>query len=255
MLRRIVPAVAAVALTLAACSSGPPPIADPKEIVLQGLQATSELGSAHVLLVVDGTVSIPDMGGEMSLSGTRLEGGFDLENRQGRLEFTIPPIMGLTGEVIQIGGDTYTRTSLTGELWSKSTVSEDVAARAMDPAAQLDEVRAFLEREGVELEKLDDTDCGDRTCYAVRLTVPAGELTGAAGGAGLNVDQIAGETLVVDVFFDREELWFAGAETTLSAESLGEVTLTLTLSEFNEPVQVEAPPADEVTEEAPRLPF
>ena len=140
------------------------------------------------------------------------------------------------------------RTSLTGEMWSKTEAGEDdPVADAMDPAQQLDEFRAFLDEEGVVLEKLDDTDCGDRTCYRVRLTIPTEVIADAAESTDVDPGLI-GEELVLDLLFDREEMWLAGVSTDLSAESVGELTLEMTLSAFNAAVEVEAPPADEVTE-------
>ena len=250
MLRRITPALAAATLLLAACGGAAAPVADPREIVTQGLEATAELTSVHLVLSVDGTASISELGGgEMSLNGTRLEGDVDIENRQGHLTFAVPPLLGLQGELIQIGQDSYVKTSMTGELWSKSEVTEsDPVAGAMDPQEQLDAIRAFLDEEGVELEKLDDTECGDRTCYQVRLTVPAELIADAAEGAEVDPAEFVGEELVLDLLFDREEMWLAGVSTELSAESVGELSLSLILSGFNEPVEVEAPPADEVTE-------
>lgn len=240
--------MAVAALLLAACGGAGPAVTDPKEIVTQGLEATAELTSVHILLTVDGTASVSELGGEMSLNGTRLEGDIDIENQQGHLTFAVPPLMGLTGELIQIGNESYIKTTLTGENWSRSEAGEgDPVAEAMDPAQQLEEVRSFLDKEGVVVEKLDDTDCGERTCYAVRLTVPTEVIADAAEGTEVDA-AVIGEELVLDLLFDREEMWLAGVSTDVSAEGVGELSLTMTLSGFNEAVEVEAPPADEVTE-------
>lgn len=258
MPRRIATSLVAATLLLAACGgTADPGITDPREIVTQGLEATADLTSVHIVLSVAGTATIPDMGGgEMALDGTRLEGDVDLENQEGHLTFAVPPLLNIEGEVIQVGEDSYTKTSLTGAMWSKSTVSDDdPVSDAMDPAEQLDEIRAFLDEEGVEIEKLDDTDCGDRTCYAVQLTIPAELLSEAAEGEDLDPGDYVGQELVLDLLFDREENWLTEVSTQLGAEDVGDVTLTLTLSGFNEPVDVEAPPADQVTEDGEGLPF
>jgi hypothetical protein len=257
VLRRIAPALAAATLLLAACGgTGAPELTDPKEIVTQGLDAMNEVDSVHLAVTLDGTASIPDMGGEMNLSGTELSGDIDIANEQGHLEFSVPAMLGLSGEMIQIGTDSYVRTSMTGELWSKSTATEDdPVAGAMDPTEQLDQVREFLDEEGVEVEKLDDAECGDETCYAIRLTIPAELLSQAAEGEDVDLGELVGEALVLNLLFDRDDRWLTQASTQISAESLGELTLTLTLSEFNEPVEVEAPPADQVTEGGEGLPF
>lgn len=256
MLRRFTPALAAATLLLAACGGVGPGITDPKEIVTTGLEATAELDSAHIVLSLDGTATIPDLGGEMNLSGTQVDGDLDLENERAHLEFTVPPMFGLTGEIIQIGRDSYIKTSLTGATWSKSTAEEgDPVSEAMDPQEQLDQIREFLDEEGVEVEKLDDTECGDRTCYAVRLTIPAEVLSESAEGGEMDPGELVGEDLVLNLLFDREENWLTEVSTALSGESVGELTLTLTLSDFNQSVEVEAPPADEVTEGGGGLPF
>jgi hypothetical protein len=125
----------------------------------------------------------------------------------------------------------------------------------MDPTEQLDKVREFLDEDGVEVEKLDDAECGDTTCYAVRLTIPAELLSDAAEGQDMDPGDFVGEALVLDLLFDKEDSWLTQASTRLAAEELGDLTLTVTLSDFNESVDVEAPPADEVTEGGEGLPF
>jgi LppX_LprAFG lipoprotein len=249
VLRRLTPALVAAGLLLAACGGGAPEQTDPKEIVTQGLEATAGLTSAHIVLTLDGTATLAELGGEMTLDGTKLEGDVDIANKEGHLTFAVPPLFGMTGEVIQIGEDSYVKTSMTGDTWAHSTVSEDdPMSGAVDPAEGLDELSAFLDKEGVEVEKLDDTACGDSTCYAVRLTIPAELLSDAAEGQSMNPAELVGESLVLDLYFDQEDQWLTGMSTQVSAESVGELTLSVTLSAFNEPVDVEAPPADEVTE-------
>lgn len=255
--RRIAPALAAVTLLLAACGGvAAPALTDPKEIVTQGLEAMGELESVHLVVSLDGTATVPDLGGEMNLSGTELTGDLDVANERARIEFSVPAMLGLTGEIVQVGRDSYVKTSFTGEMWSKSTLSEDDPVSGVtDPTAQLAKVRAFLDKEGVELEKLDDAECGDETCYAVRLTIPAEVLAEASPGTDVDPGELVGEAVVIDMLFDRDDRWLAQASTRIVAESIGELTLTLELSAFNEPVEVETPPEDLVTEDGGGLPF
>jgi hypothetical protein len=60
---------------------------------------------------------------------------------------------------------------------------------------------------------------------------------------------------VLNLLFDREDKWLTEVSTSLSAESVGELSLTLSLSDFNQDVNVEAPPEDEVTEGGEGFPF
>jgi hypothetical protein len=253
VLRRLAPSILVAALALAACT-GAPAITDPEQIITQGIEATTALKSFHMSLAVDGTFSMPE-GGSFELDGTTLDGDFDLESKIGRLAFGVPALLGLTGEVIVIGTDTYVKTSMTGETWSKSTSRSDALSEAMDPEAALAEVRAFLDKEGVEAEKLDDVECGERTCYAVRLTIPSALLAEAGGEVEIDPTQTLGEALVLNLRFDRQSLWLTEVGTAVQSESVGTFNATLTFSGFDEAVTVSPPPADQVTEGDLPLPF
>ena len=248
MLRRLAPGLFVAALALAACT-GAPAISDPEQIITQGVEATSALNSFHMALAVDGTFSMPEGGGSFALDGTTLDGAFNLESKAAQLSFAVPAFLGLTGDVIVIGTDTYVRTSMTGETWSKSaTSSGDPMSEAMDPDAALQQVRDFLDKDGVEAQKLDDVECGDRTCYAVKLTIPSELLAEAGDQVDMSPSEVLGEALVLNLRFDREKLWLTEVSTSVESESVGSFSATLTFSGFDEAVTVSPPPADQVTE-------
>jgi hypothetical protein len=253
--RRIAPALAAATLLLAACGGAGPAPADPKDIVIQGLDAMVDVETVHFVLSLDGTATIPDLGGEMNLGGTEASGDLSADGAA-HVEFAVPAMFGLSGEIIALDGFSYTRTNLTGETWSKSPLEEDdPVTGALDPTEQLDRVREFLDKEGVEVERLDDAECGEETCYAVRLTIPGEVLAEASEGEDVVPSDLVGEALVLDLLFDREDQWLTQLSTRIVAESVGELTLNVTLSDFDEPVEIEAPPADQVTEGGGGLPF
>ncbi|HET6379720.1 MAG TPA: hypothetical protein VFH63_01620 [candidate division Zixibacteria bacterium] len=253
MFRRIVPSFVVAALVLAGCGGAGPGISDPKEIVSQGLQATGEAKSFHLLVTADGNVTVPELGGQFGLNGMQLEGDFDLESQSAQLSLSIPSFMGLTGDFILVDDTFYLRTSMTGELWTKMDggVEQEVPT---DPEEALAQMRQFLDTEGVETQKLDDVECGDTTCYAVRMTIPTEVMGGeAAQELGEDPSAIFGEELVLDLRFDRQNLWLRGLSTSIAGEG-GTFDVEVTLSAFNEPVQVSPPPADQVTDELPLLP-
>jgi hypothetical protein len=138
---------------------------------------------------------------------------------------------------------------MTGELWSRSDATDaGTGTDVTDPEAMLADVRAFLDEEGVEVEKLGDVDCGDGSCYQVRLTIPSALLSDAGDAAGMDAGEVFGEALVVDLQFDREDLYLANASTSVASDATGTFSLTLTLSAFDAPVEVSPPPSDQVTE-------
>jgi hypothetical protein len=242
-----VPGALLMALAIAACSSPAPGLTDPTEIITQGLEATSEVTSFQLNVSVTGSVTIPDTGGTFDLAGTEASGAFDIANERGRMTFEVPGFLGLNGEVIQVGGDSYLKTSVTGPDYTKSTV-DGGGGVPMDPGAALDQVRSFLDEEGVEAEKLDDVSCGDRTCYAVRLTIPTSLLAEAGDAADVDPGQFLGEALVLNLQFDRETLQATQISTDLDAGEIGTFGLVIRLSNYNEAVEVSPPPSDQVTE-------
>jgi hypothetical protein len=252
VLRRLTPLVVLLAMALAACGGQGPALTDPKEIITQGLQATSEAKSLHLDVAVTGTINIPETGGTFSLDGTNAAADFDIANDRVRATFGVPAIGGLTGEALQIGSDSYVKTSITGDLYTKSTVeNSDVP---LDPDKAFEQVQSFLDKEGVVSEKLDDASCGDRTCYVVRLTIPSSLLAEAGGSAGLD-PSVIGESLVVDLQFDREDLRMRQVSTDISAGEMGSFGIVVTFSNYDEAVEVSPPPSDQVTQDGGSLPF
>ena len=249
------PAAVLLAVVLAACGgTTTPAIDDPAEIISQGLEATADATSFHLDLSVTGNLTIPDTGGTFDLEGTTATGDFDIANKLGHLTFKVPALFSLSGEVLQIGTDTYMKTSLTGDTYTKSTVGEasDVPT---DPDKALAGLQNFLGKEGVQTEKLADVNCGDRTCYAVKLTIPSAFLAGGSQVAGIDPSEIVGEALVLNMQFDRENLQLIQLSSDIDAGETGTVGLLLTLSSYGEPVEVSPPPSDQVTEGSPQLPF
>jgi hypothetical protein len=244
-----------LAVVLAACGgASASAINDPAEIIGQGLEATSNASSFHLDLSLTGNVTIPDTGGTFDLEGTTASGDFDIDNKLGHLTFEVPAVFSLSGEVLQIGNDSYVKTSLTGDTYTKTTT--DTSEVPTDPDAALSGLRAFLDKDGVQTEKLADVSCGDHTCYAVRLTIPTTLLSGSGAQlGGTDPSQLLGDELVLDMQFDREDLHLTQLTTDIDAGELGKLGLLVTLSHYGEPVEVSPPPSDQITEGTPQLPF
>jgi hypothetical protein len=234
-----------LALILIACGGQGPTLTDPKEIISQGLTATRDATSVHVDVAVTGSINIPQTGGTFSLDGTTAAGDFDIANDRARITFEVPAFGGLDGEAIQVGNDSYVKMSITGSKYTKSTVADtDVP---LDPDKALEDVESFLDKEGVVTEKQDDESCGDRTCYVVRVTIPTALLADAGTSAGVD-PSVIGESLVLTLQFDQEDMRIRQVSTDVDAGEAGSVSLVVTFSGFGEAVEISAPPADQVTE-------
>jgi hypothetical protein len=245
--RRFLAAIVALSLALGACAGES--IADPSEIVSRGFESLLELNSFTATLELSGTVSTDSSGPSFNLAGTSLSAGIDLGNKRMAATFAVPALFGLSGEARVLDGDAYYRTTMSGPTWFRQPLDDDAVGEAHDPAAVLAEIRDFLSRDGVELRKLEDSDCGDETCYRVQLAVPSSLLDDAAGeldGGDGSVSEVIGPALIIDMLFDQRRGYLRQAATSIENPEMGSLTLTLTLDDFDEPVVVEAPPESEV---------
>lgn len=252
MFRRLAPLSIVLAIGITACG-GAAAIDDPKEILTQSVQAMTEVESVHFVVAFDGTVSIPELGGEIGLAGTQLEGRMAMDGSAAVITFAVPMMFGLNGEMRMIGDTGYVRTSLTGPMWMAQPIeagSDDPIGTVTDPQEVLAELEKTLDKEGIELTKLDDVECGNDTCYQVQVTVSGEAFLESEDAASAPPELLealsGGMTFVLQI--DRETLYMRLVTTSFSAEEVGTVDVTFTFDEWNEPVDVEAPPADEVTE-------
>lgn len=261
VIRRFFPFLVIFSFLLAACGGAgatpTPPSLDARQIITKGLQATATIKSFHLETAVDGSVTIPQMGGKMSLKGTTLSGDFDLANKLVSLSFAVPALLGVAGQLIATREAAFVKTSLTGEKWRKQAIPADQPASGVqDPTKAIAELQKFLAKDGVESKKLADAACGTSSCYQVELTIPSALLDQAGGAAGASpapvasgsgsVSSVLGEALVVDLQFDKSKLYLTSATTSIDSKEIGSFTVTLTLSRFDQPVTITPPPADQV---------
>lgn len=244
MVRRLLPPVLLVVLV--ACATPKPSLlSDPNEIISRGMDATGKASSFHVDVHLGGRLTSEPGGISFNLDGTTASGDFDVAHRLGRVTFDAPGLFGLSGEVIQIGADSYVKTKLTGEKYTKA--SGDVNAAA-DPTAIFGEVAGFLDREGVKTARLADASCGDGTCYDVTLTVPGSLLSQATGADGLGLGQLATGDVVLDLQFDQQTLRLVQLSTDIDGGGTGSASVLVIVSHYDQAVEVSPPPSELVTE-------
>jgi hypothetical protein len=245
LIRRFLPATALLALALVACGAPKAPaITDPNVIITRGMEATGQASSFHVDVQLSGRITPQQGGASFNLDQTTAAGDFDVTHRLGRVTFDAPGLFGLSGEVIQIGADSYVKTKLTGEKYAKSTSAD--TNPAADPDQIFSEVSGFLDKDGVQTAKLDDVSCGDGTCYHVTLSVPASLLSGTAG-SNVDLGQLA-DTVVLDLQFDQQTLRLVQLSTDIDANEAGTASVLVILSRYEQAVEVSPPPSELVTE-------
>lgn len=246
----------AVAIALAACGGAPalPALTDPNEIITAALKATEGAKSVHVDATVDGSITVDLTGTDaagtgLSLTGTTAAVDIDMAGGKAHATFAIPAFLNLNGELIQIGETSYVKTSLTGPLYETQQATDTLPVDPTNASGIFDDLGDFLTADGVDPVKGDDTDCGGRQCYTVSIEVTADELAALgvdqAATAGLPVD-LGAASLALTIRVEKDTYRLAGVRTVASLGEQGSVTLDLTLSRWDQPMDISPPPADQV---------
>ncbi len=243
-----------VSLVLGGCSSpARPELTDPTAIIAAALKATEDAKSVHLDLTVEGSITADlfgtGSGSAMALTGTTASADLDVAGGNSRATFAIPALLGLTGEAIQIGGTSYTKTSLGGPLYEMAESTGDLPIDPTNMSGLIDDVGDFLLKDGVDPAKGADVDCGDVKCYTVTIDLTAEELA-ALDPTGAAADEIpidlgaASVTLTIRV--EKNTYRLAGMTAVASLGDQGSLTLELALSKWDEALDITAPPADQI---------
>ncbi|MHB8397495.1 MAG: LolA-like protein [Candidatus Limnocylindrales bacterium] len=260
MTRRLAALVAVTALIIAGCgSSSAPALTDPRQILAQSITALQGVKTAHLHLDVSGSFS-GDVTGSgtpttIDLSGTSADADVDLTNKDLHLSVSVPALLGVSADVIVIGNDTYTKVSLLGSKYRKSTTTAALGSLAplasggtvpanlpTDPTQILADVKAALDKLVTPPVKDADEQCGDQSCYKVSVTITPADL--AASGMALGTG-VSG-TAAVDVWVRKSDLIPAKIVATVNGGSQGSLTATLTFSNVNGSVTIAAPSPDQI---------
>ncbi len=263
MSRRLLPALGVtlvVALVLGACGQGGglTNISDPKEILTKAVEAAQAAKTVHFKADVAGSIALDltgqGAGGPLELTGTTLEGDVDIAGGNLTASFLAPALLGLSGEIIVIGNDSYLKISLIGDKYQKSSASDSPVGEIGDPKQAIAELRKALDDLPIPPTKAPDEKCGDKDCYRVSIVVPASDVGGMLGGAlggglGSAAPDLTGSG-TVDVWVARDDLRPARLAISADGGSQGKLTVTIELTRWDESVSISAPPADQVEESA-----
>jgi lipoprotein LprG len=248
MFRRLLFLMTAATVALAACSSGTPAapaLTDPKDILTKTALTLKDIKTMHLHADVGGSVKL-DLTGSgnaapLDLKGTTADGDIDITNKKFHLSFGAPALLGLAADIIVIGDTTYTKvTPFLGEKYTKSTSdsTSDSVSDVTDPQKTIDEINKFLNTPGVAPTKAADEKCGDKDCYHVTMNLTSEQLGGITGGLGSGAPTGTG---TLDIWTQKNDLRPAKIAIAANAGDTGTVTVTLTISNYDAPVTVNAP--------------
>lgn len=271
-------ALLAVAGTLAACAGGAagsvvpagPLLTDPGQILARSLSALNDARTFHLDGTLSGTLEadLTNSGTDsaIDLKGTGLTADADVPNQRASLSISVPALFALKVDYVQIGPDTYSRNSLSGQTWTHTSQAADGSSAPSaiptprrigassppppaTPAASLDlvgQITAGLASLPNPPTKGADVACGSKTCYSIGIIIPLSG--GADAGLGLPLPSGASATVTVTLSIEQDTLLPVHAVALINGGTNGTFDLTLTLSKFNAPVTISAPPPDLVVE-------
>lgn len=247
--------LAAAMIIVGACGGATAPaLSDPKEIITAALRTSESAKSVHVEMTLDGSITADltgtgGPGAAIALTGTTASADVDIAAGNAHATFTVPAFLGLTGDLIQIGGTSYIKTSLTGQRYQTQKAADSLPLNPTDTRSLVANVGDFLSKDGVDPVKGDDVACGSTQCYTVKIELTPDELSalGADGPAasGLPID-IGAASLNLTIRVEKDTNHLAGIAATVALGDQGSLTFDMAMSKWDQPVTISAPPADQI---------
>jgi hypothetical protein len=207
---------------------------------------------------------------DLAVDGTVIEGDMDPVNLACDLHMTVPALTGLTssptkGDLIVKNSVMYIQLPILGAKYEKDTLA-DFAGELGLPAAVptpggesllgianlVASLRQHMETNGVVPQVVGIEQIGAKSAYRIRLSVPLDKLnsdltaamTSAKADAALKfkVDSASAEMWIYQDTFQLAQVQLAG-----SSSTVGNLTFAMTLTNFDQPVTITAPPASSLS--------
>jgi hypothetical protein len=267
--RRAAVAGAGLLLCVSACSGSsatptPSPTPDPQAVLAQSLSNFEQARSFHLSGTIAGSIDMGSvsrlsgssigLSGKLDLKGGTIVGDVDITRSAARVTVTFPSLFGLTVDVIEVDGYSYSKINLTSEKYTKSKLDPSALASAVPGAApDVSDLEALLRDllaspaatvtpagsaivDGRQAHRFDVAIAPALVNEEFRTLVPSLP-------QDVTVDSASGTYLVY-----ADTLQPASFEIAGSSASLGNLDVSLTLTAYGLPVTIEAPPASELQE-------
>ena len=259
---------------------------DPGSIITGVINGTTNVKSFHIKLTVSGTIkaaALADAGsaagglgsllqGDIKLDGTAIEGDVDVVNQAGHISLNVPALAALgnqplTGDLIVVANTLYYKVSLLGPTYAKQdlgSIGDSLGALSSSlpvavPSAgasaaiadQISQMRQTLKDAGVTVTIVGVDQIGGKAATHINVSVPLDKLNSeiaaqASAGTSMKIDSAA-----VDLWVYTDSNRLAQVEIKGASSTLGNLDITLTISAYDQPVTVAAPPADQIQTTAP----
>ena len=255
--------------------------ANPETLFDQGIATGPAWKSFHLKVTLDGTIkasflksstnaTIKKLTSDITLDGTVLEGDLDATNLAAHLALTVPAIPGvvtdpITGDMIVKDSILYLKVSALGTKYTKvnlASLANEFDVPVAVPTAggssltgiadKVATLRQTLEADGIVPTLAGIEQIGGKDAYRINLSVPIDKLNSdiAAAMAKSSADpalkfKIDSASVAIWIYKDTHQL--AQVQVAGASSTVGNITFTMTLTNFDQPVTINAPAASEIS--------
>ena len=264
------PASASSAPTAVAPAANPN---DPNSIITNAISGGSAIKSFHIKIVVTGSInealiaSAAGTGGKapkgtLKLDGSSIEGDVDIANQAAHIAVSLPTVP-VTGDVILAGGNLYYKLSLMGPKYTKmslgslGSLAKSLPVAVPTPGAsamtsltdELTQLRAAMVQAGVTATLVGVDQIGGQDAYHINVSIPIAKLNAQIAAAAATNKSAAGvkiDSASFDVWIYKANSRLAKIEIKGASSSIGNIDLVVTITAYDAPVTISAPPASEI---------
>ncbi len=241
-------------------SPSPTPLSDPRAIIGQSLLNLEKAGSFHLDGTIAGSVNMSAVGktlgspiglsGSLDLKGGTITGDVNTTGPAAHVTVTLASLFGLSIDVIEVDGFTYTKVNLTADKYTKTATDVSAVASALPggslkPEDAVTQIALLFQASGANATLAGHTEIEGRDAFKVDVSIPpdklAAELEAATGMSDITIDSASGTYWAY-----KDTVQPARLELKASSSSLGNIDLTVTFTKYGQPVSIAAPPADQI---------
>jgi LppX_LprAFG lipoprotein len=257
---------ALLALAVIGCGSSSgtptaPPVSDPNEIITRSATGITAVQTVHFDVAVAGSINTAALGssggalglsGALKLDGTTVSGDVDIQKQALHVTASMPALLGLSADIIQVDGFMYTKISLMGPKYTKfpaTTLPVASAAPSASPdiSSMVSSLSTGLTASGAKATLVGRDQVDGRDAYHVSIDVPNSLLSQGVGAlAGSAASGVSIDTLTLDYWVFVDSLNPAKLELKAGSATLGNLAVTVTLTKYNQPVTIKAPADSEI---------
>jgi hypothetical protein len=246
---------------------------DASSIITGVINGGADIKSFHIKLAVSGTIkaaALQSTAGsagaaitqDLVLDGTSLEGDVDVANSAAHLAFNVPPVaalgnMPLSGDLILVDNALYYKVSLLGPKYTKTDLG---SLTSLSPVAvptpgasgmasvtdEITKLRAAMDAAGVKATLVGVDQVGGKDAYHITITGLSDYLNAQIAAQASAATTMTIDSASVDFWVYKDSSRFAQLEIKGASSSFGNIDLTLTVTNYDQPVTIAAPAASDI---------